>query len=243
MDKNQLRYALSDVTHLVNIYQNLKEQLQENGRLHWLDEEAEILKTPETYQVNPLEVWQKIKHRSHNAKMLTVLRELAAWREHRAQRKDLPRQNIIKDDLLVNIAALCPTTKEELEQVRSMRKEIAGGKLGTEIIEVINSALTIPTAQYVKLPKDKPMPHGSAGLHELLKLLLKLTSQESGVVAKLIATDDDLKNFALFKDKNNPILKGWRKELFGNKALELRNGKLSIRYDAEKHLICFTTIA
>lgn len=240
LDKSQLQYALCDVTHLVNVYQALKEQLSNNGRLHWLDEEAEILKKPDTYVVNPMDAWQKIKHRSHNPKMITVLRELAAWRESRAQRKDYPRQNIIKDDLLLNIAALCPTTREELAQIRNIRKEIVAGKLGTEIIEVINLALTIPPSQYVKLPKERPIPQGSAGLYELLKLLLKLTSQESGVVAKLIASDEDLKRFATHNDRNNPILKGWRKELFGNQALELRNGLLSISYDREKHSIRLT---
>ena len=243
LDKSQLCYALSDVTHLVNVYQALREQLKLNGRIHWLDEEAEILKNPETYTVNPQDAWQKIKHRSHNPKMLTVLKELAAWRESRAQRKDTPRQNVIKDDLLLNIAALCPTSIEELEQIRNMRKEVATGKLGNEIIEVLNAARQIPASQYVKLPKERPLPQGAAGLHELLKLLLKLTSQESGVVAKLIASDDDLKRFATFKDRNNPILKGWRKELFGNRAIELRNGKLSIRYDNIKHCVSITPVA
>lgn len=243
LDKSQLCYALSDVTHLVNVYQALREQLRLNGRIHWLDEEAEILKNPETYTVNPQDAWQKIKHRSHNPKMLTILKELAAWRESRAQRKDTPRQNVIKDDLLLNIAALCPTSIEELEQIRNMRKEVATGKLGNEIIEVLNAARQIPASQYVKLPKERPLPQGAAGLHELLKLLLKLTSQESGVVAKLIASDDDLKRFATFKDRNNPILKGWRKELFGNRAIELRNGKLSIRYDNIKHCVSITPVA
>lgn len=243
LDENQLHYALSDVTHLVNVYLGLKQQLQENKRLHWLDEEAELLTKPETYMVAPHDAWLKIRHRSHSPKMLTVLRELAAWREERAQRKDVPRQNIIKDDLLVNIAALCPKSKEELEQVRGMRKEISGGKLGTEILEVIQTALQISPEHYVVLPKDKPIPQGSAGLYELLKLLLKLVSQESGVVAKLIATEEDLKYFATHNERNQSILKGWRRELFGNQAQALKNGQLSISYDCVKHAIKLTQIS
>ena len=243
LDENQLQYALSDVTHLVNVYLGLKQQLQENKRLHWLDEEAELLTKPETYMVAPHDAWLKIRHRSHSPKMLTILRELAAWREERAQRKDVPRQNIIKDDLLLNIAALCPKSKEELEQVRGMRKEISGGKLGTEILEVIQTALQISQENYVKLPKDKPIPQGSAGLYELLKLLLKLVSQESGVVAKLIATEEDLKYFATHNERNLPILKGWRKEIFGNQAQALKNGQLSISYDCAKHAIKLTQIS
>ena len=243
LDENQLQYALSDVTHLVNVYLGLKKQLQENKRLHWLDEEAELLRKPETYIVTPHDAWLKIRHRSHSAKMLTVLRELAAWREERAQRKDVPRQNIIKDDLLVNIAALCPNSKEELEQVRGMRKEIVSGKLGTEILEVIQTALQISPENYVKLAKEKPVPQGSAGLYELLKLLLKLVSQESGVVAKLIASEEELKYFASHNDKNLPILKGWRKELFGNQALLLKSGQLSISYDCNKKAIKLTHLS
>ncbi len=239
LDQTQLTYALSDVTHLVNIYCYLKNELTSNGRLHWLDEEAELLKNPETYIVHPQEAWQKIKHRSHNSHFLTILRELAAWREERAQRKDTPRQSIIKDDCLLNIAAVCPTEIEELNQIRNIRKEIVAGKLGTEMIEVIKKAQTITPDQYVKIKKDKPISNGCAALYELLKLLLKIVSQNSGVVPKLIASDEDLRRFASFKDRGNPILKGWRKELFGDKALALREGKLSICYDNAKHSIRF----
>ena len=242
LDQNQLHYALCDVTHLVNVYLKLKEQLQNNGRFHWLDEEAEILKNPDTYIVKPEDAWLKIKHRSHNPKTLTVLKALAAWRELRAQRKDQPRQNIIKDDLLINLASICPKTKEELAQIRSIRKEIVNGKLGTEILAVIDETLKIPSEQYTKLPKEKPLSHQAAELYELLKLLLKLVGLQSGVVSKLIASDDDLKKFAAFNDTENPILKGWRKELFGTYALALRDGKLTIGYNPQKHSIAINLL-
>lgn len=239
LDQTQLAYALSDVTHLVNIYRFFKLELANNGRLHWLDEETELLKNPETYFVRPEEAWQKIKHRSHNAHFLTILRELAAWREERAQRKDTPRQSIIKDDCLLNIAAVCPTEIEELNQIRNIRKEIVAGKLGEEIIEVTKAAKKITPDHYVKVERDKPVPNGCAALYELLKLLLKIVSQNSGVVPKLIASDEDLRRFASFKDRGNPLLKGWRKELFGDQALALREGKLSISYDNAKRSIRF----
>lgn len=237
LDNNQLEYALSDVTHLVHIYEFLRDKLKESGRLHWLDEEIEILKNPDTYVVNPLEAWQRIKHRSHNPRFLTILRELAAWREKRAQRKDIPRQSVIKDDCLLNLAALCPTSREELEQIRNMRSDIAAGKLAVEITEVISKAKEIPSSQFVKIERERSLSIGASALYELLKLLLKIRSQEKGVVAKLIAADDDLKRFASFSDKGNPVLKGWRREIFGNDALELRNGALSISYNPENHSI------
>lgn len=240
LDHNQLEYALSDVTHLVHIYEHLRDRLKESGRLHWLDEEVEILKNPDTYVVTPEDAWQRIKHRSHNPRFLTILRELAAWREKRAQHKDLPRQNIIKDDCLLNLAALCPSSREELEQIRNIRSDILGGKLAIEIIDVINQAKQIPPAQFVKPEREKPLSIGVSALYELLKLLLKIRSQEKGVVAKLIASDDDLKAFASFLDKGNPLLKGWRLEIFGKEALDLRDGNLSISYNKDTQSIDIT---
>lgn len=242
LDQTQLSYALSDVTHLVTIYQYFKDELERSGRLHWLDEETELLKNPETYIVHPKDAWQKIKHRSHNSHFLTILRELAAWREQRAQRKDTPRQSIIKDDCLLNIAAVCPNCVEDLNQIRNIRKEVINGKLGAEIIEVMKAAKKIAPEQYVKLEREKPISNGSAALYELLKLLLKIISQNSGVVPKLIASDEDLRRFASFKDRGNPILKGWRKELFGTQALALREGQLSISFDSTKRSIKFTAL-
>ena len=198
LDTKQLEYALSDVTHLVNIYTFLQNKLSETGRLHWLDEEIAILKSPDTYIVRPEDAWQKIRHRSHNSKVLTILRELATWRERRAQNKNTPRQSIIKDDCLINIAAACPTSKEELEKIRNIRKDVVSGKLGDEILDVINIALQIPSSAYIKPEHDKPLPNGANALYELLRMLLKIRAQEQGVVAKLIASDEDLKNFAVF---------------------------------------------
>lgn len=241
LNENQLEYALSDVTHLVHIYQYLKNYLEKNHRLHWLDEEIEILKNPETYVVHSQDAWQKIKHRSHNSYFLTLLRELAAWREDRAKKKDIPRQNVIKDDCLLNLAALCPQNYEELEEIRNIRKDILVGKLANEILEVIAKAKNIPISEYVKLEKEKNISISATSLYELLKLLLKIKSQEKGVVAKLIACDDDLKNFSIFNDHHSPILKGWRREIFGIDALALREGRLSMGYDPEKKEIDIKT--
>lgn len=227
----QQEYALSDVTHLVNVYKYFCQTLKANGRLHWLDEEMNILTDPQTYVTNPYECWQKLRHRSHNPHYLTVLRELCAWRELRAQKRNTPRQSLIKDECLLNIAAVCPTCLEDFEQIRNLPKDIARGKLAKEMLDVLLYCKQIEPKDYVKLVSHDGPSHSCGALQELLRLLLKITSQNSGVAAKLIATDDDLKNFAAYQDKDCQILKGWRKELFGNQALALRDGKLSIRYD------------
>ena len=243
LNPKQLEYALSDVTHLVHIYDYFKQELQKSGRESWFQDEINTLCDPQTYYVNPEDAWQKIKHRSHNARFLTVLRELAAWREKRAQLKNTPRQSIIKDDCLLNIAASCPQTPEELAQIRNIRKDVVNGKLAGEILDVLSFCRSIAPENYVTPPKEKSLSHSCSALYELLKLLLKIRSQEEGVVAKLIADDDELKMLASFKDKNNPVLKGWRHDIFGRMAVELRSGRLSISFDPQKKSICLKKTA
>lgn len=243
LDEKQLEYALSDVTHLISIYEQLRDKLTENGREHWLDEEFSVLANPETYIVHPEEAWQKIKHRSHNGRQLTILRELAAWRERRAQIKDTPRQSVIKDDCLINIAAACPNCRADLEKIRNIRKDIVAGKLGDEILETIQKAIKIPSSAYVKPEREKPLSNSAMALYELLRLLLKIRAQEQNVIPRLIASDENLKQLALFSNQPNPVLQGWRFEIFGRDALALREGKLSISYDAERHHIKLSTPA
>ncbi len=233
----QLEYALSDATYLVTVYKYFRQTLQQNGRLHWMDEETAILASPQTYINDPDNMWLKIRHRSHNAHYLTVLKELCAWRERRAQKKNTPRQSLIKDECLLNIAAVCPTCLEDFDKIRNIRQDIVKGKLAQEIIDVITACQQLTPEQYVKVPKENTGNNTCTPLFELLKLLLKITSQQSGVVAKLIASDDDLKKFSTYHDKENPILKGWRKELFGNQAIALREGRLCIKYDNQHHHI------
>ncbi len=240
LNETQLQYALSDVTHLIKIYQYLDNELQKNKRGEWISEEMDILSNPETYQVKPFEVWKKIKHRSHNPHFLTILRELAAWREKRSMRKNTPRQSLIKDEMLLNIAAANPHSAEELEQTRGIRKDIATGKLAGEILEVICKCDGISPKDYVSLPAEATISHGCTSLCDLLRLLLKIRSQAEGIVPRLIAADDDLKAFSCFHDKNNPILKGWRKKIFGDYALALRNGELHIAYNPQTKKIEFT---
>ena len=238
LDEHQLQYAAGDVTHLINIYKYLTAEMARKNRTHWIDEEMEILSRGDTYIIPPEEAWLKIKHRSHNAKVLSALRDLAAWRELRARDKNVPRQNILKDDILIMIATAFPQNKDELMQIRGMRKDIAGGKLADEMLEVLSH--TVVDTKIVKQNKNENIPAAPA-LYELLKMLLKIVSQKEGVVARLIASDTDIQKLAAFKDKNNPTLIGWRQEIFGLQALKLRNGDLSVRYSPEQKDIEFVS--
>lgn len=237
LNEHQLEYACGDVIHLVKLYQYFKQELEKNGRREWIKEELEYASNPKTYVVDTQEIWQKIKFRSHNSKVLSNLRDLAAWRELRAQEKNTPRQSIIKDDILTMIATAAPKNKEELEKIRGMRKDVASGKLGDEMIEVLKKVKV--DNKITKIKKNEDNINYIPSLVELFKLLLKIVSQQHNVVPRLIASDTDLHLLGAFKDDDVAILKGWRNEVFGKKALDLRDGKLSIRYNPKKKKIEF----
>ena len=239
LDEKQLEYALSDVTHLVNVYEKLLEIMKQKNREHWIDDEIAELQDVSLYEQDPDEVWRKIRYSSHSTKFLRILQRLAKWREFRAQRYNLPRQMIIKDECLVSIAAAAPKNTEQLSQVRNIRVDILKGKLASEIIEEIKEALTHPI-KIKKEKKQKMMNSEAASFYELLKIMLKIVSLQEGVASKVIASDENLKNFSMaYQDNVNPMLKGWRKEIFGKDAMLLREGKISICYDCKSHRICF----
>ncbi len=236
LDEHQLQYAAGDVTHLLKIYRYLTGEMEQKGRTHWIDEEMAVLGRETTYLIPPEEAWLKIRHRSHNAKVLSALKALAAWRETRARNKNVPRQSIIKDDFLIMIATACPKSKEELLQIRGMRKDMASGRLADEILDALAQMEVDPKiVQKLRNENINAVP----ALYELLKMLLKIVSQREGVVARLIASDTDLQKLAAGKDKDTPVLAGWRRSVFGNKALKLRNGELTVRYNPDKKDIDF----
>jgi ribonuclease D len=240
LDEEQLEYAISDVTHLINIYKNLKKYLIDNDRIHWVDEEMELLTNPSTYEFPPQEAWHRIKHRSTNRKFLTTLRELAAWREQRAQKNDITRKMVIKDECLLNIAAEMPKNIEELAEIRGIRSDILNGKLADEILTIVEIASNIKAKDYVKLDKkDKILGQGSSSLVDILKLLLKIKSRENDVAPKLITNDHELRSIAAGDDKSALCLKGWRYEIFGKYAIDLREGNLSFKFNPETKEIEF----
>ena len=241
LSAKQLDYAISDVTHLVHIYQFMKQKIAQNGREHWLDEEMAELLDKNNYETKPQEAWLKIRQHIRNRKYLTVLRELAAWREKRAQQKNLPRQTIIKDDCLLNIAAVAPHNLEELKQIRNMRSDILNGKLAQEILDVVCFAESLPRSEYAK-PKTEKKINYSQDLYELLRLLLVLISQKNETVPHIIAGDDELKLFAAGQDRGLKMLQGWRFDVFGRQASLLRQGKISIGYDCSNQKIALTQI-
>jgi ribonuclease D len=230
----QFDYALSDVTHLRDVYHHLKTRLEEQGRADWVDEEMEVLTSNDTYDLKPENAWERLKLRVRKPIELAILKELAAWREREARSRDVPRSRVLKDEAIFEIAADQPREASALSNLRSLSKGFERSRAGEEILACVRRALEIPKDQLPSIPKGKPMPDGAGAAVDLMKVLLKLVCEKHGVASKVVATVDELDAIAADDEADVPALKGWRRELFGAEALKLKHGGLALSFDGRK---------
>lgn len=228
LTKRQLEYALADVTHLRVVYEALAKQLERTGRAAWVEEEIAALKEPALYRLDPALAWKRLKPRTTNKRFLALLARVAAWREREAQARDQPRNRILKDDALLEIAAHPPETAQALEHIRTIPKGFAASRMGKALLdEIARSADAEPPPEIEAVrPRHKREPSPSAV--DLLKTLLRHCAEAAGVAPRLIANAEDIERLAAHDDDGVPALHGWRAEVFGNKAIALRDGKLAL---------------
>jgi ribonuclease D len=227
LSKEQVHYAISDVTHLRDVFIALDADLKKRRRSDWVSEEMEVLTSPSTYDFHPERAWVRLKTRVRKPKELAVLIEVAAWREQEAQSRDVPRSRVLKDDAVGDIATHAPTTLERLAGLRSLPKGFDRSKWGSDIVGAVQRGLERDPATLPKLEKPRNNANGAATV-ELLKVLLRMTSERHGVASKVIATVDDLEEIAADDHAEVAALHGWRRELFGEAALSLKHGRLAL---------------
>jgi ribonuclease D len=227
----QVAYAISDVTHLRDIYLKLKADLEAKNRLDWVEDEMKILTSPETYKQEPHNAWQRLKTRVRKPKELAVLMEVAAWREREAQSRDLPRGRVLKDEVIAEIAHQQPKTPEALSHLRALPKGFERSKAGEAIVEAVRAGLARDPKTLPRLIRDRPISNGVSATVELLKVLLRMISEQHGVASKVIATVDDLQKIALDDAADVPALTGWRRAMFGEQALKLKRGELALAFE------------
>jgi len=227
LSRAQLAYAVSDVTHLRDVYLALAAELARRGRTEWMHNEMAALTSPETYRIEPERAWLRLKTRVRKPKELAVLMEVAAWREREAQVRDVPRGRILKDEAINEIATHAPTTPERLASLRALPQGFARSKAAEGVLAAVKRALARDLGALPRLERRRPAPDGGATI-ELLKVLLRMTAEQHGVAAKVIATVEDLERIAADDEADVPALSGWRRELFGEKALALKHGRLAL---------------
>ena len=231
LSEKQLDYALADVTHLRDVYLKLKEELDREGRAGWLTEEMAILESRETYDLHPDDAWQRLKMRLRKPQELAVMQYVAAWREREARSRNVPRSRVLKDDAIYEIAQQQPKDTEALSRLRTIPKGWERSASGAAIIEQVNAALALPKTDMPHVHRHSHAPEGAQAAVELLKVLLRLTSEKHGVASKVIANTEDLEKIASEGEKADvQAMHGWRRELFGDVALKLISGGVGLRF-------------
>ncbi|MGN6489786.1 MAG: ribonuclease D [Devosia sp.] len=226
-DKQKV-YALADVTHLRDVYKTLIKQVDDTGRWDWVEDELAVLESIHTYVVQPEHAWERLKARLHKPRDVAALKALAAWRERRAQESDQPRSRILKDDALIELAMQRPLTAEAFDKLRAVQRGFGRSSAAGEIIGLLKQVEALDKKELPKLPDRHrgPSPKGAVG--DLVRVLLKAVSEQHGVASRIIAPSDDIDALVLDDDADVPALRGWRRKLFGDKALAIKHGKVGL---------------
>lgn len=237
LSEDQLTYALADVTHLRDLYPKMRDKLEGAGRLRWVDEEHAALTDPAIYDTEPENAWARLKVRRTTQDYLAALRAAAAWRDRQAQGRDVPRARILKDDAIYEIAEQRPRTAAAFEKLRAVPRGFGNSRMGQELAAALDAALT-NAAEYAPVIERGPPPPSSGGATvELLKVLLRHEAESAGVAPRLIASATDLELIASDDDADCRALKGWRREVFGERALALKHGRLALTLERGRVLV------
>ena len=229
LSDKQLAYALSDVTHLRTVYGKLKIQLDASGREPWLEEEMTILTSPATYAADPDAAWQRIKFRPRRQSQVGVVMSLAAWREREAQSKNVPRNRIIKDDAITELAVQQPRNRDDMKRLRALPKGYASSHIGDDLLAAIAHGAARDPATLPDIVKHGPaVPEGTSAIADILKLALKIVCEREGIAPKLIANSADIDKIAAGQLDGVRAMQGWRRGVFGDVAMDIRDGKLAL---------------
>ncbi len=235
LSEKQISYALSDVTHLRVIYEKLAERLDSKGRGDWVEAEMKSMAEPADYVTNPMLAYQRIKIRNPTSRVLAILREVAAWREKAAQDIDIPRNRMLRDEALVEIAHHAPKDTRALSRIRGLSAKQAEGWQGRQLLEAVKRGGELPDADCPAPPEKRNLPRGLGPITDMLKVLLKMRSDDSNVAQRLIASSADIDEIAAFGEKAEaPAMSGWRREVFGDDALRIRSGDVALAVEGKR---------
>jgi ribonuclease D len=238
LSQKQLAYALSDVIHLRPIYEKLRALLDKSGREPWLEEELAVLTSPSTYEAHPEEAWKRVKFRPRNRKQLAILMTLSAWREREAQERNVPRSRILKDDAIAEAATQAPQDIAALKSLRALPRGYATSRVGEAVLKQVAAGLAMDAEQLPKLKADDaPLTETASVISDVLKLALKVVCEKEGIAPRIVANSGDLDAIAMDDAADIPLLKGWRRKLFGETAIRIKSGEMAIVLENGKPLV------
>ncbi len=229
LSDSQLEYAADDVVYLPRLYRMMTKELTEKGRLTWLDHDFEELVDPARYEQDPRERYRRLKRGNQlTLQQLSAAREVAAWRETEAQRRNIPRKWVLTDEQIVEACKREARTIDELFMVRGMREKLST-RDARKVVSLLKSGLDLPEDAWPE--PDRPSrnePNVDAQI-DLMNALVRLRSKENGIAMQTLASHAELSQVARGHREGVDVLKGWRRALIGEELLELLAGKLSLR--------------
>jgi ribonuclease D len=238
----QLAYALDDVHHLIPIRDRLRRKLAKQGRLAWIEEEQRGWESGDSLRRDPGRAWERLsRRRSLDRKALAVLREVAAWREETASQRDVPRNRVLGDDLIVEISRRAPKKLEQLRSIRNLPDRLVD-RYGEDLLARVRDGLAVPRSEWPEPPIARSEDPVRARLVDLLDLLVQIRSRETGVARNILANRTDLDRvIGLHWGEDGdrpppPILTGWRRELVGHDLGRLLDGEIVLGVDPESRL-------
>ena len=242
LSQDQLAYALEDVTFLLAIHDHLHGKLSKLGRLPWVHEEfARLEGAVGEARREPHERFQRIRGWDQlKPKSAAVLRDLAAWREGEAKRRNVPRSRVVRDEVLLQLARHPPRQLDDLRKVRGLHSSEID-RNGESIFATIQAALLLPPSAWPVHSKErKPEPEFN-GVVELLQAIVKARAQEEEIAPTMLTTTADLQELVDAKSDRGsldlPVLKGWRRVLVGDLLLGALDGKLAFTVDPTTRMI------
>lgn len=232
LSASQLEYAADDVVYLPRMYERMRAQLEQKGRLAWLDRDFEELSDPARYETNERERYRRLKRVSQlSRRQLAAAREVAAWRELEAQRRDVPRKWVVTDEQIVEACKREARTIDELFMVRGMSERLST-RDARAMVSLINAALNAAPGSWPELDRcGKNEPNVDAEL-DLMCALVRLRAKQNDVAFPTLASHDDLARVARGYRSGVDLLRGWRRALVGEELLELLDGKLALSLEA-----------
>ena len=231
LTKHQINYAIGDVTHLIHVYDKLISELKTSNRIYWAHEEISRLQDQNVYDTDLRELWRRVRLRRPTRRSLAILREITEWRELTARKQDIPKNWVVRDESLAEIALNAPQTRADLERVRGVNERLANGRYGTGLIEAVNIGLAVPEEKCPDPDRGRSPLRGHDTLVALLQALLKLRCDENGIAAQLVANRKELDRIATEDKPDVRAMTGWRKEIYGNDAVALKNGEIALTAD------------
>jgi len=227
LDQGQIDYAADDVRYLRDVYKILKQQLDEKGRTHWLNEDFAILTNPETYQVDPDVMWRKVKGFGRlKGIQLVVLQYLSAWREKRAISANRPRRWILKDDVLLDLAKLAPESIDKFSMIRGLESSTIK-RHGEALLAEIKQAKSVPKEQWPVVKKTQPLSQQQNAIVDALMALFRKFCHEQSNSPAAVAARKEVERM-VNGETDIPLLQGWRNEIVGHHLKAFIDGKLSI---------------